>query len=246
MALNDNATLVIGAGNYLTAPTGTSIPADLLAPGNPWTPVGHTSLDNIFGISSDGGDATTLGSLQNKSLRTTYSARTETMTFTLLQFDDDALRLFYGSNAPTLPNGMIGVPQDPIPTECAFLAVFIDGENHFGLYAPKSEIYRADDLSISDAESLAGLPLGVKPMTLGTNTWTYAITPLGGVPATGATAGTPGSYTPAGAATPANLTALADVDASPSTAWSSGQYVILGDASTAHWSSTAWVAGIAS
>jgi hypothetical protein len=245
VALNDNATLVIGAGNYLTAPTGTDLPTDLLAPGLPWLPVGHTSLEDIFGVTSEGGDATTLGSLQNKSLRTTYSARTETLTFTLLQFDEDALRLFYGSNAPTLPNGMIGVPQDPIPTVCAFLAVFIDGTNHFGIYAPKSEIYRADDLSVSDAESLAGLPLGVKPMALGTNSWTYAVTPLGGEPATGATAGTPGTFTPAGSATPATLAAMDAIDPTPTSAWTTGQYVILGDASNAHWIGTDWVAGIA-
>ncbi|MEV4642772.1 hypothetical protein AB0J80_36065 [Actinoplanes sp. NPDC049548] len=245
MPLNDNATLVVGAGNYLTAPVGTAMPADLLAPGSPWNPVGHTSLEDVFGITSEGGEATTLGSLQNKTLRTKYSARTEMMTFTLVQFDEDGLRLFYGQNAPTLPNGMIGVPQDPQPTQAAFLAIFVDGGNFFGFYAPKAEIYRADDLSISDTESLAGLPLGVKPMALGTNSWTYAVTPLGGVPATGATAGSPGAFTPAGAATPANLAALDEVDANPSTKWTPGQYVILGDTTNAHWNGAAWASGIA-
>ena len=105
------------------------------------------------------------------------------MTFTLQQFDTKGLRLFYGSNAPTLSNGLVGVPADPQPTVCAFLAVFVDGDNHFGIYAPKAEIYRADDLSLSDTETLAGLPLGVKPMVLGSNSWTYAVTPLGETPA---------------------------------------------------------------
>ncbi|MFI5840547.1 hypothetical protein ACIA8K_12645 [Catenuloplanes sp. NPDC051500] len=246
MALNDNATLVIGSGNYFTAPTGTTLPNDLLSIGAPWQPVGHTSLEDVFGVTSEGGEATTLGSLQNKSLRTKYSARQETLTFTVVQFDEDSLRLFYGQNAPTLPSGLIGVPQDPAPTQAAFLAVFIDGANYFAFYAPKSEIFRNDDLSISDTESLAGLPLGVKPMALGTNTWTYAVTPLGGTPASGATAGAPGTFTPSGSATPANLAAMADVDASPTTAWTSGQYVILGDASNAYWNGTAWAAGIKS
>jgi hypothetical protein len=184
LPLNDNATLVIGNGNYLTAPIGTALPADLLAPTTPWETVGHTSLEDIFGVTSDGGDATTIGTLQNRSLRTKYSARTETLTFTLQQFDTKGLRLFYGSNAPTLPNGLVGVPADPKPTVCAFLAVFVDGENHFGIYAPKAEIYRADDLSLSDTETLAGLPLGVKPMVFGSNAWTYAVTPLGETPLT--------------------------------------------------------------
>jgi hypothetical protein len=207
--------------------------------------VGHTSLEDILSIASEGGEATTIGTLQNKSLRTKYSARTETMTFTLQQFDIPGLKLYYGSNAPVLPNGTVGVPTEPTPTTAAFLAVFVDGENHFAFYAPKAEIYRADDVSFGDTESLAGLPIGVKPMAFGSNTYTYAITPLGGSVATGATAGTPGSFTPTDSVAPANLAAMASVIATPSSAWTTGQNVILGDASTAHWDGDSWESGAA-
>ncbi|ATI18637.1 major tail protein [Streptomyces phage Amethyst] len=245
MALNDNATLVIGSGNYLTAPVGTDLPEDLLVPTSPWGVVGHTSLEDIFSIASEGGEATVIGSLQNKSLRTKYSARTETMTFTLQQFDIAGLKLYYGANAPVLPNGLVGVPTDPTPTVASFLVVFVDGENHFAFYAPKAEIYRADDVSFGDTESLAGLPIGVKPMAYQSNTWTYAITPLGSSIATGATAGTPGSFTPEGSIVPANLAAMADVIATPTSAWTTGQNVVLGDASTAHWDGDSWASGSA-
>jgi hypothetical protein len=249
VALNDNATLVIGSGNYLTAPTGTVMPTDLLAPTSPWEAVGHTSLEEIFGITSEGGDATVIGTLQNKNLRTKYAARTETMTFTLQQFDTAGLKLYYGANAPVLSDGTVGVPNEPEPTVCAFLAVFVDGGNHFAFYAPKAEIYRADDMSLSDTESLAGLPLGVKPMAYASNTWTYAITPLGGdIVATGATevAGDEGFFTPSGAVAPADLTALqgAAITASPTTAWSTGSFVTLGTG-TAHWDGDSWEAGAA-
>lgn len=60
---------------------------------------------------------------------------------------------------------------------------------------------------------------------------------------TGATAGTPGSFTPAGADSPDKLAELTGVTASPATAWTTGQYVLLGDGTFAHWSGTAWVAG---
>lgn len=186
MALNDDATLVIGSGNYLTNDLGTALPADLLLPNagivdpaKKWENVGHTSLSDIFSITSDGGDATVIGTLQNTSLRTKYSARTETMAVILQQFDKAALKLYYGANAVELEDGTLGVPENPTPTVCAFLAIFVDGEHVFAFYAPKAEIYRGDDLSISDTESLAGLPIGVKPMKYGTNTWTYAVTPLG-------------------------------------------------------------------
>lgn len=244
MAINNDATLVIGAGNFFKAPVGTACPADLLSPASPWVNVGHTSVEDIFSISSEGGEATTIATLQNKTLRTKYSARTETMAFTLQQFDAEGLRLFYGANAPTLANGMIGVPSDPEPTECAFLIVFVDGENHFAFYVPKAEVYRADDMSMSDTESLAGLPLGVKPMSYSSNSYTYAVTPLGTVAATGATSGTPGEFTPTGAIAPYSLTALraASVTASPTTAWGATAYVILGDESHAYWDGDSWEA----
>jgi hypothetical protein len=63
--------------------------------------------------------------------------------------------------------------------------------------------------------------------------------------ATGATAGTPGSFTPAGCATPTTLGDLAGLVAEPTTAWTTGQSVVLGDGSDASWDGTAWVAGLA-
>ena len=74
-----------------------------------------------------------------------------------------------------------------------------------------------------------------------------------GPPATGATAGTPGTWTPAGSTPPSNVANLIagtpnTVTASPTTAWTAGQYVQTqtpGTAGQAHWSGTAWVAGTA-
>jgi hypothetical protein len=243
---NDNATLVVGAGNFYTAPTGTAMPSSIaVAPSAPWDSVGHTSLEDIFSATSDGGEATTLGTLQAKALRTTYSPRTESFAITVMQFDRRRLRLYYGANAPLLPNGTLGVPLSPEPTECAWLAIFADGSRNFGIYSPKTEIFRGDDLAVSDAESLAGLPLNVKPLVYSTNAWAYAVTPLGGIAATGATAGTPGIWTPAGADAPASLSALTGLAASPSTAWTSGQYVLLDDQTQAHWTGSAWAANAA-
>jgi hypothetical protein len=76
--------------------------------------------------------------------------------------------------------------------------------------------------------------------------WTGSAWAAGNAPApaaTGATAGTPGTFTPAGAVAPANLAAMAGITASPATAWTTGQHVILGDASHCYWNATAWVAG---
>ena len=70
-------------------------------------------------------------------------------------------------------------------------------------------------------------------------------------PSTGATAGTPGSFTPANTKAPASVEALIAgnpnvVVASPTSAWTTGQYVqtrTAGVGGRANWSGTAWVAG---
>ena len=179
MAKNDNATLVIGSGNYLIADTGTALPADLTAPGVDWENIGHTSLEEILAMASEGGEPTVLGTLQNKSLRTTYSTRTEAFNVILQQWDTGALKLYYGANAITTSDGLIAAAASPTPTEKAFLGIFLDGETVFAIYAPKAEIYRAEDWAIEDTESLAGLPISVTPLNYDTNVWTYAVTPIG-------------------------------------------------------------------
>lgn len=183
MALNSNATLVVGAGNFFTAPyddvTPADLPADLsVTPAAPWVNVGHTSLEDIFSVSSEGGEATTLGTLQARTLRTSYSARADAFNIVLQQFDIDSLRFYFGANATVGAGGELQVPANAEPSIVSFLAIFIDGTNQFGFYAPKAEVIRGDDLAIADAESLAGLPIQVKPVVHGTNDWAYAVTPL--------------------------------------------------------------------
>lgn len=179
MALNKAYTLVIGSGNYFTGPVGTALPAALNNVGTPWENMGHTSLEDILALSSEGGEPTVLGTLQSKSLRTTYSARSETFSIILQQFDEASLRLYYGANATLGEQGELQVPaNNPAPTKAAFLAVFYDGDNAFAFYAPEAEIFRGDDMELSDTESLAGLPLSVKPLQMGTNNWAYAVTPI--------------------------------------------------------------------
>lgn len=65
-----------------------------------------------------------------------------------------------------------------------------------------------------------------------------------GVAATGATAGAPGTFTPANSYG-ADLADLTDVTATPATAWTTGQHVVLSDGSSAHWDGDSWNAGVA-
>lgn len=63
--------------------------------------------------------------------------------------------------------------------------------------------------------------------------------------ATGATAGVPGVFTPAKAVRPYDFDALEDaaLTATPSTAWTTGQAIVLGDGSEAHWDGDSWAEG---
>lgn len=69
--------------------------------------------------------------------------------------------------------------------------------------------------------------------------------PAGPAAATGATAGAPGVFTPAGSDGPDNLAALqaSGVVASPATAWTTGQYIELDDGTHAYWDGDSWEAG---
>jgi hypothetical protein len=85
-----------------------------------------------------------------------------------------------------------------------------------------------------DGETLDPVAVGPEPPDEGGG---------GETPATGAIAGTPGSFTPPGATPPADLSACASLSATPSSAWTTGQHVVLGDASHASWDAAAWVGG---
>lgn len=64
-----------------------------------------------------------------------------------------------------------------------------------------------------------------------------------GVAATGATAGSPGTWTPAESYAPASFADLAGVTASPLTEWTVGQHIVLEDGTHAYWDATTWVVG---
>lgn len=108
------------------------------------------------------------------------------------------------------------------------------------------------DSSIVDAAALTSLEdlLYGDPATLPAPDDVLDLFSGGVALATGATAGTPGTWTPGGSGVPASVTALqgASISASPNTAWTVGQYVQTGTAGVAgqaHWSGSAWVSGVA-
>lgn len=183
MALIDSGTLIVNRGNYFIADVGTEIPEDLLVPGASWDNIGHTDIEQVIEFTSEGGETTVKGTLQNPNLRTQTATRSESFGVNLQQFTADAIKLYYGANATVIADGrFLGVPTSPQATEKAFLAVFVDGNTAFAIYAPKVSILRGDDPEIDDTENFASLPLEITPLnhTVGgvTNDWAYAVTPI--------------------------------------------------------------------
>jgi hypothetical protein len=142
-------------------------------------------------------------------------------------------------------------------TEEAYFLLGLDGEN-----PPKAigRVRLAAGTIGGDARTTltadVTLPLSRKPdIAFGDATESEVVEggDVGEVFATGATAGTPGTWTPGGSTAPASVAALTagtpnTVTATPATAWTTGQYVQTETAGTggrAHWSGSAWVAGAA-
>lgn len=178
MALNDDALLNIGEGHFYLADVGTAAPADLSTIDDAtWTDIGHTSADNVFGMTSDGGDVTVLQTLQSSSVRTSTAPVVETFNISLDQFDVDALKLYFGANA-VAASGWLAVQDNIVPTKKAFLAVFADGESRFGIWAASTEIQRSDAPEFAARGSLSSLPIGVKPLNYNGATSKYSVTPI--------------------------------------------------------------------
>ena len=182
MAYINDAALIVANADFYLAPVGTAAPSDLDVVPEDWKVLGHTSPEDILSWASEGGEATTIGSLQNPSLRTVYSARTETFSTTLLQWDEVSLKLYFGSNMEEIAGNALfkGVPSRPAATKSALLVIVKDGDNRFGIYVPSAEILRGDDVAFDDTENFAGLPISVTPINYNGNSWAYAVTPLAG------------------------------------------------------------------
>ena len=91
----------------------------------------------------------------------------------------------------------------------------------------KNDMVYADDLNVGRAPEGDRQDLGSPPYNV----------------CTGATAGDPGTLTPAGCVRPADKTAMSGVTASPATLWTVGQHVLIYDDEKVYWDSNSWEDG---
>lgn len=174
MALDNDAVLKISTAHFYTAPVGTPIPSGGTV-SEPWEEMGHTPLTDILAIAFEGGDVSTLGSLQNPELRTARTPRTATVNMSILQWDKPGRLLYLGANAMEDSAGRLGPAANPDPTKTSVYILIEDGSNFMDIVFPSTEIIGAGDLSLADTESLAALPLAITPLRRDANTAPYYV-----------------------------------------------------------------------
>lgn len=179
MALNADAVLKPSRADFYWAPVKTALPTDLTkTPASAWSHLGHSSIEDILTVSTDGGESTQLGSIQSPSLRTSTSAAIRSFTVNFLQWDEATLKLYYGGNATIAAGGVVNVPEVPEPSEGAWLAILRDGSAYGGFYAAKCSAIGDGDINISDTDSLAQIPVKFTPQSVDGASHAFSFIPL--------------------------------------------------------------------
>lgn len=254
MAVTTDSQPIVGAyGDIYTAEVGTAIPTDIDTPGGTWVKLGM--------ISEDGASWTPPSEETSdiKIWQSPFPARTVTtglsssLSFALDGWNRDTIPFALGGGTfEDLAGTTIYHPPGPgaSVSKALFLKV-LDGDVKLGLYFPKGRVIGRDDCVFKpDEAALLHIEFGLEgslllePYNLVFDNVTFPAT--GVLLATGATAGTPGTFTPPGSTVPSTLGAMGMVTASPTTAWTTGQYVLLADGITqVSWDDVAWVDGAA-
>lgn len=162
MSLDDTAVLKPGTGYIYLASPDTAKPAEItdpLAPGEDWTNLGHTSLDNGIEFGRDGDDPETLGSWQNSKLRTTDPDVTYSLTINALQASSDTYQLYFGAGPEALQeDGTFRLPAKPTAQVKALLVVMVDGTSFVPLWHPRVSLLGSDAISV-DPNALLEFPV---------------------------------------------------------------------------------------
>lgn len=254
-AVMTNSQPIVGAyGDAYTAPVGTPIPTDIDNPGSPWVKLGMISEDGAT-WTPPAEDTTDIKIWQSPyPARTVTTGLTSSLGFALDGWDRDTLPFALGGGSFEDAADTV-IYHPPGPGESESRAIFLkvlDGDVKMGLYFAKGRVTGRDDTAFKpDEAALLNVEFSLQTLVNEDGTvadpynlvFDSATFPSGGggtIPATGATAGTPGSFTPTGATPPADLAAMSTVVASPATAWATGQHVVLGDSSHAWWDSDSW------
>jgi hypothetical protein len=247
----DNRPLVGAYGDVYSAAANTPCPTDIDNPGAAWTRLGLISEDGATWTPPEEETSEIKAWQSAYPVRIVTTGLSTSLQFQLMEWDRDTIPFALGGGEFT-EDGTLTVYTPPAAGASVSRALFmkvLDSPVKMGIYYPQGRItergdavFKTDEAAVLDVTFGIEGQIGVDPYLLVFDSATFP--PEGGsIVATGATAGTPGFFTPSGASAPINLGAMTGIVASPATAWTTGQYVATGDAVHCHWNATTWVTG---
>jgi hypothetical protein len=246
----DPGNIIVGTSDgpgLWVAPVGTTPPVGGAAiDENDWTPVGYISDDETPTLGQEL-TAENFGAWQASGpVRSKVTDRSFTLGFTVIEHNEVALSMWLDTAEPT-PDAAgsfsIDLPSGESQPERAAIMQVRDGDTTIRWHFYKTVLSEAGDASYEKG-ALAGLPITLQVLDTENGPGTFH--KIVYLEPTGVTPGTPGSFTPAGSTPPEDLTALQALGAlGETTAWTTGEYVVLGDASSAYWDGDSWESGTA-
>lgn len=127
-----------------------------------FTNLGHTSLEDIMIGNAEGGERSTLGSLQDKNLRVDVAAKSYSYTVKFHQWDEVILKLAFGGNAK-VEEGKVFIPETSHVSRGSWVAVFEDGNEKLFFYAKRCSAIGEAAPGITNTTSLTELPVVFTP-----------------------------------------------------------------------------------
>lgn len=127
--------------------------------GEDWAPIGYTSIEDLPGLEADTEGGEKMGVFEDSSFRVSAITSTDTVLVKPVQWTEIPIKHRFGARA-TLDGktGMISIPKDYVPVECAILVVFVDQGVPLCIY--NGRVSSAPDGGIeADREQFLAMPI---------------------------------------------------------------------------------------
>lgn len=145
----------LAAGGIYSAPAGTTVPTDAIAPlSNQFVEEGYASDDGLVNsISVDGGAINAWG---GDRVMTTRTSREETFKWTYIETNDVVLEQVYGPENVTVEDGDITVlhRNTELPSRVRVFEIALTGDRVKRIVIPDSQITEIGDVTYVDGDPI--------------------------------------------------------------------------------------------
>lgn len=127
--------------------------------GKDWGPIGYTSIEDLPGLEADTEGGEKMGVFEDSSFRVSAITSTDTVLVKPVQWTEIPIKHRFGAGAKLDgTTGMITIPKDYVPVECAIMVIFIDQGVPLVIY--NGRVSSAPDGGIeADREAFLAMPI---------------------------------------------------------------------------------------